>query len=64
MTDGYRYIPCDYRLYDKPADGSTKNDHFRQMLFQAKERGFSPECVLFDSWYGSLDNLKTIRNLG
>lgn len=63
-TDGDRYIPCDYRFYDKPTDGSTKNDHFRKMLQTAKERGFSPKCVLFDSWYGSLDNLKTIRNLG
>jgi putative transposase len=34
------------------------------MLLTAKERGFAPACVLFDSWYGSLDNLKTIRNLG
>jgi hypothetical protein len=63
-TDGDRYIPCDYRFYDKPTDGSTKNDHFRKMLQTAKQRGFAPACVLFDSWYSSLDNLKTIRNLG
>jgi putative transposase len=63
-TDGDRYIPCDYRFYDKPTDGATKNDHFRKMLLTAKERGFSPACVLFDSWYSSIDNLKTIRNLG
>jgi len=63
-TDGDRYIPCDYRFYDKPTDGSTKNDHFRQMLQTAKARGFAPACVLFDSWYGSIDNLKTIRHLG
>ncbi len=25
-----------------------------------KEREFSPECVLFDSWYASLDNLKLV----
>jgi hypothetical protein len=54
-TDGDRYIRCDYRFYDKPTDGSTKNDHFRKMLETAKERGFAPEYVLFDSWYGSLD---------
>ncbi len=30
-------------------------------LVKAKERGFCPECVLFDSWYSSLDNL--IRKL-
>src|SRR5215208_6058670 len=63
-TDGDRYIPCDYRLFDKPTDGSTKNDHFREMLLTAKERGFEPACVLFDSWYSSIDNLKIIRNLG
>src|SRR5579862_3043780 len=24
-TDGDRHIPCDYRIYDKPNDGFTKN---------------------------------------
>jgi putative transposase len=33
------------------------------MLEQAKERGFEPCYVLFDSWYSSLDNLKAIRSL-
>jgi putative transposase len=62
-TDGERYIPVDYRLYNKAQDGLTKNDHFRDMLRTAKERGFSPEYVLFDSWYASLKNLKLIRTL-
>jgi hypothetical protein len=62
-TDGERYIPVDYRLYHKAQDGLTKNDHFRDMLRTAKQRGFSPECVLFDSWYASLKNLKLIRSL-
>lgn len=31
------------------------------MLDKAKKRGFTPQYVLFDSWYGSLDNLKAIR---
>ena len=62
-TDGERYIPVDYRLYNKSQDGLTKNDHFRDMLRIAKKRGFSPECVLFDSWYASLANLKLIRSL-
>lgn len=57
-------VPCDFRVYDKPQDGKTKNDHFQQMLQQAKERGFAPEYVLMDSWYASLENLKRIRNLG
>lgn len=63
-TDGERHIPCDYRLYAKAQDGLTKNDHFRQMLLTAHRRGFVPACVLFDSWYASLDNLKLVRNLG
>ncbi len=62
-TDGDRYIPVDYRIYDKAKDGLTKNDHFRAMLKQAKARGFSPECIIFDSWYASLPNLKQIGKL-
>jgi putative transposase len=60
-TDGDRHIPCDYRLYDKAQDGFSKNDLFAQQLRQAKERGLSPRCVCFDSWYSSLDNLKLVR---
>jgi putative transposase len=63
-TDGDRLIPIDYRIYDKPNDGITKNEHFLAMLLTAAERGFRPECVLFDSWYASVDNLRLIRDLG
>lgn len=63
-TDGDRHLPCDYRLYDKPHDGQTKNDHFGDLLRVAKERGFVPGCVLFDGWYSSLDNLRRLRALG
>lgn len=63
-TDGDRHIPCDYRLADKTNDGNSKNDHFGQLLRTAHERGFQPECVCFDSWYSSLENLKLIRSLG
>ena len=62
-TDGDRHLPCDYRVYDKPTDSKSKNDHFRDLLRSAQERGISPECVLFDGWYSSLDNLKLIRTL-
>ena len=62
-TDGERYIPVDYRIYNKKEDGLTKNDHFQQMLQIAYERGFRPECVCFDSWYASLKNLKEVRRL-
>jgi putative transposase len=63
-TDGDRQIPCDYRLYDKAKDHLTKNDHFRAMVQAAHDRGFAPECVLFDSWYSGLENLKAIRGYG
>lgn len=71
-TDGHKLIPCDFRVYDKPMGmlgpfgGKDKNEHFRDMLtIAAKERGFHPRCVVFDSWYTSLKNLKLIsRDLG
>jgi DDE family transposase len=63
-SDGDRHIPCDYRIYDKVSDGLTKNDHFQQMLAKAQERGFAPRCVVFDSWYSGIDNLKLIRSFG
>ena len=63
-TEGDRHIPLDYRLYEKSVDGATKNDHFRSMLQTAKERGFVPRCVVFDSWYSCLENLKLVRGYG
>jgi len=69
-TDGKKLIPCDFRVYDKPMGaggpfgGKDKNEHMRDMLATAKQRGFRPRCVVFDSWYTALDNLKLIRALG
>jgi len=63
-TDGDAHIPCDYRIYHKESDGKTKNDHFVDMLYKAKERGACPRYVLFDSRYSGIENLKLIRNLG
>jgi putative transposase len=63
-TDGDRIMPLDYRIYDKPIDGLSKNDHFRDLVNAAKQRGFCPKAVLFDSWYSSLDNFKLIRDHG
>jgi putative transposase len=63
-TDGDRILPTDYRVYDKPKDGPTKNDHFLAMLDAAKHRGFRPHAVLFDSWYSGLENLKRVRDHG
>lgn len=57
-------FPMDFRIYNPPEDGKTKNDHFREMLGRAKERGVIPEAVVADSWYSSLNNLKYIRDLG
>ena len=42
----------------------TKNDRFRALLETAHGRGFMPECVVFDSWYSSLENLKWVRDFG
>lgn len=61
-TNGNAMIPNDFRVYDKDVDGKTKNDHFKDMLQESKARGFSPDLVIFDSWYASIDNLKTIRS--
>jgi len=63
-TDGKALIPCDFRVYAKAQDGKDKNDHFQDMLGEAKEWGFQPGFVLFDSWYASLENLKKIRGYG
>lgn len=62
-TDGDRIIPCDYRIYHDKKE-ATKNDHFRAMADAAETRGFKPECVLFDGWYSSLENLKHLRAKG
>ena len=57
-------VPTDFRVYDAPHDGLTKNEHLRAMLQRAHERGFEPRYVLFDSWYSSLENIKAIRDYG
>ena len=63
-TEGQSHIPCDYRIYDKLNDKMSQKDHFRSMITESQERGLSPECVLFDSWYSGLDKLKMIGHLG
>ena len=63
-TDGDRIIPIDYRVYDKAHDGISKNEHFLAMLLTAAARGLTPECVLFDRWYASVDNRRLIRDCG
>ena len=41
-TDGHALLPCDFRVYDKPLSGRAKNDHFRELLAVAQQRGFQP----------------------
>lgn len=63
-SDGEDYYPIDFRIYAKDRDGKTKNDHFREMLRNAKQgKTLQAMTVLFDSWYGSWENLKLIHQL-
>lgn len=62
--DKDEHLPVDYRIYAKEVDGKTKNEHTREMLRLAKYRGLNPEYTLFDIWFASLENLKTVRSLG
>ena len=59
-TDGTRSIPVDFRLYHKQ-QGYSKNQHLRDMLRTAKQRGFSPRFTMFDSWYSSNDTLNLLK---
>ncbi len=42
-TDGDKQVPCDHRLYDKPNDELSKNDHFKALIEEAHKRGFTPK---------------------
>ena len=64
QTSQDEYTPIDYRIWNPPEDGKTKNNHFRDMLSSAKTRGLEPEMVVADSWHSSLDNLKSVRSHG
>lgn len=59
-TKGDEFIPVDYRVYQRENDDKTKNDHFHDMLQRAKQRGFTPQYILMDAWYSSINNLKFI----
>jgi len=58
QTNKDEYTPVDYRIWNPPQDGKTKNDHFREMLSLVKSRGLEPEMVVTDSWYSSLKKSK------
>lgn len=40
---GKPYIPCAFRVYNKPICGQTATDPFQAILVQAKGRGFEIE---------------------
>lgn len=63
-TDGIVTFPIDYRIYDKDGDHKTKNDHLRDMPRTSSKRGFTPNFVMFDSWYSGIENLKFVDSLG
>lgn len=66
-TNGFEgdFYPVNYRVYDPPADGKTKNDHFREMFVQANSsQQIKARNIAFDSWYGAADNLKLIHRSG
>ena len=48
-TDDENILPVDFRIYDINEDEKSKNDHFLDMLEKAKERGFKPKFVMFDT---------------
>lgn len=64
-SDGEDFYPIDYRVYAPEADGKTKNDHFGEMVLNAKsDKQIKARTLLFDSWYASVDNLKLVQRLG
>ncbi len=64
-ADASLSFPIDYTISAKQVDGKTKNDHFREMIDRARDRGVQARTVLFDEWYSSVENLKFLhrRNL-
>src|SRR5579859_62747 len=64
-SDGEVFYPIDYRIYAAEQDGKSKNEHFREMVLNAKnDKGLQAKTILFDSWYAGVDNLKLIVRLG
>jgi hypothetical protein len=56
------FWPIDYRIYHPDTDGKTKNDHFQEMFFRLVTHKQLPvRTILFDSWYGSVTNLKLMH---
>lgn len=59
------FWPIDYRIYHPDSDGKTKNEHFREMFTRLiTHKNIQARTILFDSWYGSVDNFKLIHRHG
>ena len=61
-TDGTRIIPISFRIYC--AKGVGKITLAQELLEQAQVLGFTPEYVLFDSWYASQSVLSCVKGFG
>ena len=61
-TDGTRVIPVAFRIYSGKGVGKIRLA--LELLEQAKALGFTPEYVLFDSWYASQTVLAFVESLG
>ena len=50
-SDGQVFYPIDYRIYAAEQDGKSKNEHFREMLLNAKnDKGLQAKtCLLYTS---------------
>jgi len=58
-------FPIDYRIYSPETDKKTKNDHFQEMFLRLlTHKQLKARTILFDSWYGSVNNLKLIARSG
>ena len=63
-NDG-EFWPIDYRIYHPDTDGKSKNDHFQEMFLRlTTHKHLKARRILFDSWYASVDNLKSIHRAG
>ena len=64
-SDGTDHDPIDFRVYAPEVDGLTKNEHFRDMLWEAyRKKGIQAQTILFDTGYAASDNIKFIHRLG
>lgn len=59
------FWPIDYRIYHPDTDGKSKNEHFQEMFTRlTTHKNIKARTILFDAWYGSVDNFKLIHRSG